>query len=574
MFKWFKKKDKADNREHLANDAHPRMQTSSTPKITKADLQLLAQANFKANAHASMFYAQCAGMKVGTLNDQNISLFVRNLLNTEPGDLSKDNIKKAVDYWLGEFFDGLISDIWDLSLGVISTEEYSQRQFRQMGMANSTLKDPSQLEVGKNILHRDRLATIRQKALKLNVQPPYRRFFDDFDVEKTILDVCLQRRNEDYAKITTSIDEKFEILKPIYLRLRNTSQNKYGDYDAGPQLQELEEFINYRFKEDDFDFYYSIKPLAKLLDYIESNLDTDVFDDIPVDGIDFEHWCASQLRLQGWQVQVSKSSGDQGVDVIARREGCSVAIQCKRYSQPVGNKAVQEIFSAKKFASTDHACVIGTGGFTRSARELAGATGVLLLEAEAGLQEFSNSYGFDSQLPDVGEDDDVALEFTFESNNEAKKAIIKSFFSIVDSMDAQGDDTIDIPDALIDNFDPHSGEGKATLDAAELVTLLTFSDLHLSGKADLTDGVREQFRSSDTLWQQEIGEDKSIQEVSGILGYGSTTPGEIREEFCSLWNLCEMFVGFEADDPYRQALNEIHRERMEENRPKILDADF
>jgi hypothetical protein len=141
-------------------------------------------------------------------------------------------------------------------------------------------------------------------------------------------------------------------------------------------------------------------------------------------------------------------------------------------------------------------------------------------------------------------------------------------------LDAHGDDTPDIPDVLLDNFDPVSGEGSATLDANDLITLLTYSDLHLSGKADMSDEVREQFRSSDTLWQQKIGEDESIQEISGILAYGLTTPEEIKEEFCSLWDLCEMFVGFDSDDPYRQALNKIYRERMEESRPKLMDTNF
>ena len=168
------------------------------------------------------------------------------------------------------------------------------------------------------------------------------------------------------------------------------------------------------------------------------------------------------------------------------------------------------------------------------------------------------------------------MEFNFDANNEAKKAIIRSFFSIISSMkhSLDGDEMPVIPKALLENFDPDTGEGQATLDAADLVTLLIFSDLHLSGEAEMTNSIREQFSSSDILWQQKIGEDESMRTVTGILGYGSTTPEEIRDEFCSFWNLCEMFVGFESDDPYRQALNEIHRERMEGSRPKILDVEF
>jgi hypothetical protein len=427
-------------------------------------------------------------------------------------------------------------------------------------------------------------------ALNLFVDPENtisRKFLDNYKrfdpkiMAQTMFELTLLKRENDWQKLTSKIDEKFEYIGPIFQRLLNSSIDKYGEMDFGPILDEMDEFINRFFNENDFDFYYRFRPVARLTDYIEEKLKHAAHEQIttiPLDGIEFEHWTANELNRQGWQVQVSQASGDQGLDVMARREGCSVAIQCKRYTKPIGNKAVQEVYAAKQFTSADYACVIGTGGFTSSARELAGATGVMLIEAEAGLQNFSNSFGMDSEILEVDESDDVALEFNFDANSAAKKAIIQSFFSIQgsikDVLDAHGDDTPDIPDVLLDNFDPVSGEGSATLDANDLITLLTYSDLHLSGKADMSDEVREQFRSSDTLWQQKIGEDESIMEINGILAYGLTTPEEIKEEFCSLWDLCEMFVGFESDDPYRQALNKIYRERMEKNRPKLMDTNF
>lgn len=430
----------------------------------------------------------------------------------------------------------------------------------------------------------------KMKALRFfAIEAPreFKKNYKEFAPEKlaqVMFELAISKRENDWKMLVSKIDEKFEFIGPIFQRLLNSSVDKYGEVDWGPSLDEMSEFIDRFFNDEDFDFYYRLRPLANLLTYIEGKLDSAADNQsasIPFDGIEFEHWTANEISRQGWEVQVSQASGDQGVDVMARRGGCSVAIQCKRYSKPIGNKSVQEVFTAKQFASADHACVIGTGGFTRSARELAGATGVVLLEAEAGLQNFSSLFGFDAspntnQALDADGDDDHAFEFNFDANNEAKKAIIKSFFSIISSMkhSLDSEDMPEIPEALIDNFDPVTGEGSAKLDAATLCTLLIFSDLHLSGKADMTDDIREQFRSSDTLWQHKIGEDKSIQEISGILGYGSTTPEEIKDEFCSFWNLCEMFAGFESEDPYHQALNEMLRERMEGNRPKILDIDF
>ncbi len=102
----------------------------------------------------------------------------------------------------------------------------------------------------------------------------------------------------------------------------------------------------------------------------------------PQDGIDFEHWCADVLISCGWEANVSQASGDQGVDILATRESTILAIQCKRYSSPVGNKAVQEAFAGKQHVNATHACVIATSGFTKSAKELAISTGVLLVAPE------------------------------------------------------------------------------------------------------------------------------------------------------------------------------------------------
>lgn len=103
---------------------------------------------------------------------------------------------------------------------------------------------------------------------------------------------------------------------------------------------------------------------------------------IPENGFDFEAWVADRLRLYGWDAYATKGTGDQGVDVVARREGKSIAIQCKLYSKPVGNKAVQEAFAGARFMRIDKAAVLSNASFTKSAQELALETDVLLLSPE------------------------------------------------------------------------------------------------------------------------------------------------------------------------------------------------
>ena len=68
---------------------------------------------------------------------------------------------------------------------------------------------------------------------------------------------------------------------------------------------------------------------------------------------------------------------------MAYKDDIIVCIQCKRYSKPVGNKAVQEVVAAKMLIGANYGCVIATGGFTKSATELAKTTGKSLIPAES-----------------------------------------------------------------------------------------------------------------------------------------------------------------------------------------------
>lgn len=102
------------------------------------------------------------------------------------------------------------------------------------------------------------------------------------------------------------------------------------------------------------------------------------------DPVAFEHRCADMLNSKGWDARTVGGSGDQGADVIATANGRTLVVQCKRWSKPIGNKAVQEATAARSFYRADMAAVVGTAPFTPAAYELADATDVMLLD-EAGL---------------------------------------------------------------------------------------------------------------------------------------------------------------------------------------------
>lgn len=98
-----------------------------------------------------------------------------------------------------------------------------------------------------------------------------------------------------------------------------------------------------------------------------------------MDGHEFEYYCADILRKNGFKdVSVTPGSGDQGVDVLATKDGIKYAIQCKNYASPLGNTPVQEVNAGKVYYNCHVGVVMTNSVFTPGAVQLAEATGVLL----------------------------------------------------------------------------------------------------------------------------------------------------------------------------------------------------
>ncbi|OBG24329.1 restriction endonuclease [Mycobacterium sp. 852002-51057_SCH5723018] len=92
-------------------------------------------------------------------------------------------------------------------------------------------------------------------------------------------------------------------------------------------------------------------------------------DEMP--GVEFEEFVAAQLRTAGWSVSHTASTGDYGVDLIARKGGTRMAVQCKRLARAVGVAAVQQVVSGALHHRCNHAVVVTNQGFTKAARQLA-----------------------------------------------------------------------------------------------------------------------------------------------------------------------------------------------------------
>ena len=74
-----------------------------------------------------------------------------------------------------------------------------------------------------------------------------------------------------------------------------------------------------------------------------------------MEGHELEYFCADLLRRKGFiEVEVTKGSGDYGIDILAEKDGVTYAVQCKCYTAPIGVKAIQEAYAGSQCDGKDY----------------------------------------------------------------------------------------------------------------------------------------------------------------------------------------------------------------------------
>ncbi len=108
-----------------------------------------------------------------------------------------------------------------------------------------------------------------------------------------------------------------------------------------------------------------------------------IYDIDKMDGIQFEHYLSTLFKSQGYNVKVTKATGDYGADLVLTKESEKIVVQAKRYSKNVGISAIQEISASKSYYNATRAWVVSNSFFTKSAIELAQSNSVELLDRKA-----------------------------------------------------------------------------------------------------------------------------------------------------------------------------------------------
>ena len=115
----------------------------------------------------------------------------------------------------------------------------------------------------------------------------------------------------------------------------------------------------------------------------DSSLDQRLVSIEDVDGMeghDFESFLEKLFTEMGYYAEKTPGSGDQGADLILKKDGLTTVVQAKRSQSKISNKAVQEVLAGEKYYGADRLMVVTNHFFHESAKELAKRGSVELVD--------------------------------------------------------------------------------------------------------------------------------------------------------------------------------------------------
>ena len=118
-----------------------------------------------------------------------------------------------------------------------------------------------------------------------------------------------------------------------------------------------------------------------------------------ISGVDFENVVAYLFKKMHFKVSLTPPSRDFGADIIARKWGVGIAIQCKLYyNNNVGNKAVNEIYGAKSYYGCNFALIVTNSHYTKSAIDSATKLNVGLIDRNLLISLLKKPYSSNTKL--------------------------------------------------------------------------------------------------------------------------------------------------------------------------------
>ena len=184
----------------------------------------------------------------------------------------------------------------------------------------------------------------------------------------------------DFLNISNLKKEKDELKENLSQLIKEEEKLKNNMQNLLNEIKELER------KKDKLD--------KELLNREEFFVDSELKHIDTLSGLEFEEYCSNLLNQIGYITRITKASQDNGGDIVAQKDDTSYIIQCKHYSDTVGNKAIQEVYAAKGIYKVDKAIVMTNNFFTSQAQKESELLNVILWNRDYLKILIATSYHF------------------------------------------------------------------------------------------------------------------------------------------------------------------------------------
>lgn len=88
-----------------------------------------------------------------------------------------------------------------------------------------------------------------------------------------------------------------------------------------------------------------------------------------LDGWQFEREVGMVFKRMGYRTEVTRGSGDGGVDIIMHKDGLKYIVQCKHYKRPLGPEAVRSLYGVKEVFNADRLVMVASSGVSPASEE-------------------------------------------------------------------------------------------------------------------------------------------------------------------------------------------------------------
>jgi hypothetical protein len=96
----------------------------------------------------------------------------------------------------------------------------------------------------------------------------------------------------------------------------------------------------------------------------------------------FEAEIARLFERRGYATRRLGGAGDEGIDLILRKDGKEILVQCKAHGRPVGPGAVRDLYGAMMHKRAAEGWLISTMGFSQAAKKFATGKPLRLISVE------------------------------------------------------------------------------------------------------------------------------------------------------------------------------------------------